>query len=191
MFSQPGNPSSNPSKSLFLFSKPSSCSVFQEGRKQLAAPAKQQPLKSAHPSMLWDSKYLSVRHLSVNYLAEAPTSMLVGAKLSWLQLSIVGKASRTQVTASPMGPNITAQIFTHCLLPFLTSALPPQQHPPPPIIPTQTSTYAKTHYIHKQKPFRLAFPPTFSALCPPHLTPPLTHLYLLGCWNIPPPFVQN
>lgn len=35
VFSQPGNPSSNPSKSLFLFSKPSSCSVFCEQGEQL------------------------------------------------------------------------------------------------------------------------------------------------------------
>lgn len=84
VFSQPGNPSSNPHKSFFLFPKPSSCSVFWEEREQLVVPEKQQPLKSAHPSTLWDSKYFSVRHLSVNYLTVAPTSMPRGAKPSWL-----------------------------------------------------------------------------------------------------------
>lgn len=55
VFSQPGNPSSNPSKSLFLSSKPSSCSVSHKEGEQLAVSEEQQPSKPAHPSVLQDS----------------------------------------------------------------------------------------------------------------------------------------
>lgn len=72
IFSQPGNPSSNLSKSLFLFAKPLSCSVSYEGRKQLAALQKQPPLKPAHPGVLQGSKHLSVKHLSAIALSRLP-----------------------------------------------------------------------------------------------------------------------
>ena len=54
VFSQPGNPSSNPSKSLFLSSKPSSCSVSHKEGEQLAASEEQPLSKPAHPSVLQD-----------------------------------------------------------------------------------------------------------------------------------------
>lgn len=57
---------------------------------------------------------------------------------------------------SPLGPKIMAQIFTHAVLPFLTSALPLWQ---PPMTRTQIPTYTQ---IETQK--GLPFHP-LSQLC--------------------------
>lgn len=132
MFSQPG-------KSLIRLKRPSFSSLsphlalFSRRREQLLIPKKQQPtLKSVHPSTLWDSKYFSVRHLSVNYFTVAPTSRLMGAKPSWPELSIAGRESRKQVLALPEG--LTSPRFSHitcCYHPPLYSRARHPHHPPP------------------------------------------------------------
>lgn len=117
MFSQPGNPSSNPSKSLFLFSKPSTCSILQEGREQLAVPQKQPP-----------------RNLPTPEACRAP-SILVSD--TWGQLPFQGSHIGA---AGCKASHDSAESYTR-LLAFLTSARPPLQ---PPISPTRTPTFAKT-----------------------------------------------
>lgn len=107
----------------------------------------------------------------------------MGAKPSRPQLSITGSESRKQVTASPVGPNITEQIFTCC-----------SYHSSPVLCPCSSPQLLPPRHLqmrrHTQKPFRVCL---FTHFLSTWLTPfgptpdPFVSSWVLECFLLPEP----
>lgn len=129
------------------------------------------------PSTQWDSTYFSVRHLSVNYLTVAPTSMLMGAKPTWPSSALQDKKVERRlrhlqrVPTSPRCPRVACY---HSSSPYPVSHhrhLHPDSH---------GCRLPRTKEKLWVWPFTLCVSSPLTLL-----HPTLIHLFPLGCWNVP------